>query len=230
MTSLMEQLGGIEASLDAGEYRVGTWQRFVSAAGRLPEPDRSAMSEDVSRVSRKLHRRRGFMEVPFGVGVVAELVLLVIGGALLQSDSVVLLVLGLGALALSLQPSIKVAVGLALGIRYDYVYLWYFEPRFKMRYGTYLRLPPAARVGFHLAGSVGTVLAMFLGYLAFLPVNTLMAWACFVFFLGALAMQVGAFVAEWAGVRKVAGFRLSTLTSPATAAAELRELMSSANA
>ena len=31
-----------------------------------------------------------------------------------------------------------VTAGLALGVRYNYAYLWYFEPRFTMKYGDYL--------------------------------------------------------------------------------------------
>jgi hypothetical protein len=42
----------------------------------------------------------------------------------------------------------------------------------------------------------------------------------FVLFLAA-AMQVGACVTEWVGVRMLGPFRLSNLTSPATAAMEL---------
>jgi hypothetical protein len=106
-------------------------------------------------------------------------------------------------------------------VRYDYVYLWYVKPRFKMRFGSYFQLESLACVVFHLSGGIGTHLAMWIGFITLLPRSSLLAWGCFVLFPAA-AMQVGAFVAEWVGGRMLGPFRLSNLTNPTTAAMELK--------
>jgi len=223
-----QRLNEIDADLDAGRYRKGAWQRFLSDAEALDAAGKAEISDLVSEVSRKLHGRNDFPQVAFVVGFALEVLLLAAGVILVQFDNVFVVLPGVAALVLSLQPTLKIVAGLLLGVRYDYAFLWYFEPRFKMRYGTYFVLDPVLRVIFHIAGSVGTPMAMFVGFMYFLPIDRLMAYVCLVFAAGALAMQVGAFVAEWMGVRNVAGHHLSTLTSPATAAFELKRIMSNA--
>lgn len=224
----VQRLNEIGADLDAGRYRKGAWQRFLANAEAMDAADKAEISDLVSEVSRKLHGRNEFPRVAFAVGFALELLLLATGVVLVQFDNIFVILLGVAALVLSLQPALKIVAGLSLGVRYDYAFLWYFEPRFKMRYGTYFVLDPALRVVFHIAGSVGTPVAMFIGFMCFLPIDRLMAYVCLVFALGALLMQVGAFVAEWLGVRNVAGHHLSTLTSPATAAFELKRMLSNA--
>jgi hypothetical protein len=127
------------------------------------------------------------------------------------------------ALALCLQPGIKLLVGILLGIRYSYVYLWFFEPRFKMSYGTYLATPTWARVLFQFFGSIGTPIALCLGYILLADVpwlSNLSLLGCFI----ATFMQIGAFIAYWLGIRGVGPFALSTLTTPATLAKEVGRL------
>lgn len=222
--SARDRLAEIRAAIEAGQYRKGMWQRFVADASRMDIAAREAIADDVSLTSRQVHGLNGFPVAPFAVGLGVELALLLVGIGLLVSGNLLLTLGGLAALALALQPLIKILVGLCVGIRYDYVYLWYFEPRFKMRYGTYLAAAPMARVLFHLAGSLGTPLAMLSGALAFALQNHMMAYVCLLFAVIAGLMQVGAFVAEWLGVRHIGKHRLAYLTSPATAAFELKQL------
>lgn len=216
------ELEKIDGEIDAGEYRRGRWQRFLKDAAALDRESREALAEGISRVSRKLHRRHGFPAIPFAAALLAEAILLAAGLVLVMNEAVLPRLTGAVLLALCLQPLIKVVTGLLLGVRYDHAFLWYVEPRFKMAYGTYFRLSPLARVIVHLSGSIGTPLATLIAYMAFADGPALLAWVWLLAFVGAVVLQVGAFLAEWFGVRMVGPFRLSTLTSPATAALELK--------
>jgi hypothetical protein len=219
------RLAEIGQALDEGDYIRGAWQRVIGDADTLVLADRVALAPLVTDVSRKLHRRNGYPRMPFIAALSLECIVFAIGVWLVSMHALISILMGLAALALTLQPLIKVTVGLIVGVRYDYAFLWQVEPRFKMRYGTYFCLPQIKRVAFHASGALGTPLAMFVGYMRFLPVSREMAWGCLVFALGAAAMQVGAFVAEWVGVTRIAGLRLANVTSPATAAFELKRLL-----
>lgn len=219
-----ERLAEIDAALDDGSYKTGMWQGFVRAADTLAPTEKYALRDAVSAVSRKLHARHGFVKAPFGVAFVAEIGVLALGLILLGRPELIARLAGVVALALTLQPTLKIVAGLLLGVRYDYAFLWYLEPRFKMRYGSYFVLPPAQRVWFHLAGSVGTPVALFVGAIRMMAVSKLFGYLCLALGIGALLMQVGAFAAQWMGVRKVGGFALAQLTSPATAASEWRRM------
>jgi len=125
-------------------------------------------------------------------------------------------------LALCLQPLTKISTGILLGVRYSYVYLWYFEPRFKMRFGTYHHLARWKKLILQLSGSVGTPIALLVGWrvLGDAPLLAMLSLA------GALMvalMQVGAFAAVWFGVRKLGPFLLTNLTTPALLAKEWKE-------
>lgn len=217
-----QRLADVESALDSGNYQKGMWQGFLRQAETLDVADRQSLASAVSRVSRKLHDRKLYPRAPFGVAILAECVLLAISIYLLGQPGLVAVVAGAAGLALALQPTLKVAAGLLMGVRYEYAFLWYVEPRFKMRYGTYFVLEPAQRIAFHLAGSIGTPLALLIGAIQLLPLNVLLGYLCLALVAGTLAMQVGAFIAQWIGIKRVAGFQLSTLTSPATAAFEWR--------
>ena len=221
---LRRRLDDIYMALDTGRYHVGMWQRWLRDAESLPVAEKKVLSPSVSLVSRKLHSRHRFPRVPFGVALIGEFVLLAAAMVLLSQPTSLVKLIGVAALALSLQPTIKILAGLVLGVRYDYAFLWYFEPRFKMSYGTYFLLTPGRRVWFHLAGSIGTPLALLIGFISLAGVNLLLAWGCLALSAGAAIMQVGAFAAQWMGVRKVGGFQLATLTSPATAAYEWKRM------
>lgn len=225
LETIRQRLADLDAALDEGRYRKGMWQRLLRDAARLPSGDKPAIAGMLDIVSRKLHGRNGYPRAPFSVAFIAEIVLLAAGVALLSSPSSMLILPGTAAIAVSLQPTTKVVAGLLLGVRYDYAFLWYIEPRFKMRYGTYFLLGPARRVLFHLAGSIGTPIAMYVGFACLSDISPILAYVCLAFAAVALLMQVGAFLAQWMGVDRVAGFRLATLTSPATAAFELKQLL-----
>ncbi|MEX2489901.1 MAG: hypothetical protein WD356_10295 [Pseudomonadales bacterium] len=217
-----EQLELIEHSLDEGSYRRGQWQRFLREAAMLDAAARRRLADDITRVSRKLHRRNGPVSIPFMAAFTLEVVIFMLAVMSIFQEHVLAKFLGIVLLALCLQPLIKIVTGMLLGVRYDYAYLWYIEPRFKMQFGTYFQLPPMSRVLVHLSGGIGTPLAMLTGYWVFLGEFTLVAYGWLLLFFGAAALQVGAFVAEWIGIHKVGPFRLSNLTSPATAAMELK--------
>lgn len=222
LEEIRERLADVESALDSGNYRKGMWQGLLREASILEADERRSLAEAVSRVSRKLHGRKLYPHAPFGVAIVLECVLLAISIYLLGQAGLVAVLAGAVGLALTLQPTLKVAVGLLMGVRYEYAFLWYIEPRFKMRYGTYFVLEPSQRIAFHLAGSVGTPVAMLIGAVQLMPISALLGYLCLVLAAGALAMQVGAFIAQWIGINRIAGFQLSTLTSPATAAFEWR--------
>ncbi len=212
-----EQLLEIEHDLIEGSYRPGPWQKLRLALAEAPVQERREVSDLVTRVSNLLHARKFYLKLPFIVGYLLEVALLVASSVLLLSDGVLSRLAGVVLLALCLQPLIKVTMGLVLGVRYAYVYLWYVEPRFKMAFGTYLQLTWQAQCALHLAGSLGTPLALFVGALVLGDQFWLHA-LCFAGFAGALLLQVGAFVLVLLGVRKVGPFLLTTLTTPATLA------------
>lgn len=216
------QLEMVEKALDEGTYRKGQWQQFLKQAGALDAGARERLAGNITRVNRKLHRRNGFVSIPFTAALALETIIFILAIMSVAQEHLLAKILGVILLALCLQPLIKVVTGLVLGVRYDYAYLWYIEPRFKMQFGTYFQLPPLSRVAVHLSGGIGTPLAMLIGYVVFLGESTLIAYGWLILFIGAAFLQVGAFVAEWVGIHKVGPFRLSTLTSPATAAMELK--------
>ncbi len=161
--------------------------------------------------------------MPFWLGFSGEILLLLGAWLLLPSPYFWLKTLGFIALVLAMQPLIKVVTGLLLGVRYSHAYMWYFEPRFKMAYGTYMTREPWQKIIFQFAGSIGTPLAFFMGIWIYED-NTIFRLLCLAGFLAALGMQVGAFVAAWYGVKKVGPFLLASLTTPATLAVEMRHL------
>lgn len=218
------ELAAIEQALDSHTYKKGAWLKLLRHVDPLPADDRKALAPTLNRVSDKLHQLNGFPRQPVALGLIMEVVLLVVALTLLNADALWARVIAVGALALSLQPSLKIAAGLLLGVRYSYVFLWYFEPRFKMRYGTYMALPRINKVLFQLAGSVGTPLALLIGFFVFSDSTVLAALSLLGSFVTAL-MQVAAFVAAWCGVRKVGPFLLTSLTTPATAAREVKALL-----
>ena len=220
---LRQKLHALEQAIADDVYRIGGWQNLMGKIEILPAVEKRALSDDISRVSRALHRRNGFYELPFPLGFAVELLMFFAALMLFQVNGLLAALAGSAALTLCLQPLIKICTGLLLGVRYDYAYLWYVEPRFKMRFGSYVALTPRRKILFHLSGGMGTPVALFIAYLVITPH---LSWLGLLALLGAgfaLALQVGAFVAEWFGIRKVGAFRLSLLTSPATAAMELKK-------
>jgi hypothetical protein len=221
--SAQELIAHIERTLDLGTYRVGDWQTLLRTLKEQGEEADPISTPHLTRVSDKLHRRNGFPAAAAWVGMVGEYLLL--GSSLLamNAESILLRLAGVIVLASCLQPLIKITTGLALGVRYSYVYLWYVEPRFKMQFGTYHRLSPAKKLALQLMGSIGTPTALLIGW-GMLQDEPLLSMLCLAGALIAVMMQVGAFFAVGAGVRKVGPFLLTNLTTPAMLAKEWHEV------
>ena len=128
----------------------------------------------------------------------------------------------MGIWAIAFQPLVKVATGTALGVGHDYAYLHGIEPRFKMRFGSYLAEPRWKRILLHLSGTVGTPLGVMLVAMAAgakLPVSALICWAAFWI---AVAINLVSLVAATLGVRRLGPFRADD-SSGGAAGIELRE-------
>ncbi|MBT3709679.1 MAG: hypothetical protein HOG19_09585 [Gammaproteobacteria bacterium] len=210
----MTELLKIRSDLDQKVYKPGPWHKLTKQLAMAPAAQRREVSDLVSEVSDLLHSRKHFPKAPFLAGYFAEWVLFTFSVALMQADQILVRLAAVGLLALCLQPLIKVTTGLLLGVRYAYVYLWYVEPRFKMTFGTYLAQGRTRQCALHLAGSVGTPIALLVG-IFLLDDNFWLQSLCFAGFFGALILQVGAFILVMAGVRKVGTLPLTTLTTPA---------------
>jgi hypothetical protein len=222
MLEVRQGMNLIETSLDSGTYRVGDWQKGLKALKGLGQDQILMLSPDLTRISNKLHRRNHFAEAPAWMGFVFEYLLLVMSMLTMTVENTSVRLSSIIFLALCLQPLIKISTGILLGVRYSYVYLWYVEPRFKMRFGTYHQLARWQKLILQLSGSVGTPIALLIGWsvLDDAPLLSMLSLA------GALAvalMQVSAFVAVWFGVRKLGPFLLTNLTTPALLAKEWKE-------
>jgi UDP-N-acetylmuramyl pentapeptide phosphotransferase/UDP-N-acetylglucosamine-1-phosphate transferase len=191
---------------DDGEHRGG--QGAVLAAG--------AESDD----------GRGSDHRPIGV----ELAATAAGGALLAAGlagtATLPVLVAAVVLTTTLQPLVKVSAGTALGIRYSYAYIRGIEPRFKMRYGTYLAAPRWRRIVLHLSGTVGSLLALWLVRRLALPELPGTAVVCGAAFWIVAAMNAVPFLAGLAGVHRLGPVGTTNSTSGGAAALELRGLMS----
>jgi hypothetical protein len=220
--SASELIKAIENELDAGTYRVGGWQTLLDVLKDRNQAESAALSQELTRVSDKLHRRNGFPETAAWVGFVGEYLLLAVSVGALTFDATPARLVGVIMLAMCLQPLIKITVGWGVGVRYSYVYLWYFEPRFKMQFGSYQQLSRGRKLSLQLAGSVGTPVALLVGWIV-LEGDPLLSLLCLLGAFVALALQVGAFFAVSAGVKKVGPFLLTNLTTPAMLAKEWKQ-------
>jgi hypothetical protein len=227
--ALTRKLAEIEAALDRGVYRPGPWAALLREAASQPAAERAAIADDVSRVSDKLHQRQPRRTLPFATAVAAELAATALGGVLLAAGlartAPPLALAAAVVLTTTLQPLVKVSAGTLLGIRYSYAYVRGIEPRFKMRYGTYLAAPPWARIALHLSGTVGSLLALWLVRRMALPELPGTAAVCAVAFWIVVGMNVVPFLAGLAGVRGLGPIGPVNSTSGGAAAVELRALM-----
>lgn len=217
----------IEEELDDGSYRPGPWDKFLRVARRQPKATRLALAPDVTRVSDKLHQRRHPARYSFRAGLVFEAVGTAAGVGLLELGlgraHTGLVIISAVILTITLQPSIKIAMGCLVGVRYSHFFFFGVEPRFKMRYGTYLSAEPWRRVLLHLSGTVGSPLAFW--WVALRAEETLprASAICWAFFLLFVAIQVMAFVLGIAGVRRLGPLGAVRHTSGGAAAYELRQ-------
>jgi hypothetical protein len=228
LTEFRARLSQIEASIDSGGYQPGPWARLVSDLKRQPEPERRALAADLSRVSRKLHRRRAARTVSVAAGVALEAAVVICGGVLLAAAIHSGSVLEAAAAAIlwmtAFQPLMKIAIGYALGVGYEYAYLYGAEPRFKMRFGDYVAARRAVRVVLHLGGTVGSPIGLWFAAIAVrdeLPATAraLVVGAWLLLALNAVLFGFGA-----AGLARVGSHRTRD-TSGGAAAFEIREAL-----
>jgi hypothetical protein len=226
-TDLKAELHRIEAALDSDRYRPGPWAAFLLVARRQSRPVRLALAPDVTRVSDKLHQRRHAARFPLWVGLAFEAVGTAAGVGFLEMGleraDAGLVVISSIILTVTIQPLIKIAVGYLVGVRYSHFFFFGIEPRFKMRYGTYLGAERWARVLLHFSGTVGSPLAFLwvaLRAQETLPRASAICWGLF-FLL--VAVQVLAFLLGMAGVRRLGPLGAVRHTSGGAAAHEFRD-------
>jgi hypothetical protein len=225
---IRDRIAEIERQIDEKRYHPGPWDRLLKDARALPREEREALKEEISRVSSKLHRRDGRATLSLTTGMVAECAVALLGGILvlfaIHNNSNLLAIIAAGIWTMTFQPLVKIAVGYALGVEYEYVYLYNFEPRFKMRFGDYIAGPRWARILLHLSGTIGSPLGAWLVQVC-LPADLKIAIVvCWVIFWIVVAVNVAGFIAALAGVRKLGPMKASA-SSGGAAALELREAL-----
>jgi len=214
----------METSITSGTYKPGIWQKLVKEISSQDISTRQSLRGRVTEVSDLLHERHGHAKFPFPSVYLIQLAVIALASGLSFLNTPLIGSLATFLLALTLQPAIKATAGLVLGIRYSYAYLWYFEPRFKMQYGYYLCCPAWRRITFQFIGSIGTPLAMLIGMHLLKDISYLF-WACFVGFIAFTLMQLAAFIAALADVRRIGPFTLRHLTTPAMLGFELKQVI-----
>jgi hypothetical protein len=216
----------IERAVDDGTYRPGPWQELVRDIRNSMFFERVAVADDVSRVSRKLHMRKRRRWFSMSSGLLLEIAATGLGGTVMMVGVAMrsnwLAFLGALIWMMTFQPLIKLMVGRAIGVHYDYLYLLVFEPRLKMRYGTYLSRPRLLRIIVHLAGIIGSPLAAYLTYFMLSHTLPTAAAMCLGAFWVLIAINLVNFVAAIAGSRYLGPLPLS-LSSAGSAAYEIRE-------
>ncbi|MGH7924433.1 MAG: hypothetical protein ACREQH_07580 [Candidatus Binatus sp.] len=225
---LRAEIAAIERALDAGAYHPGPWARLLTRARAASQADRRAVSADVTRVSRKLHLRRGRKTIKAQTGMIVEIAAVGLGYFLLalgvQASSTVAAIAGMALWVTAFQPLVKVVTGRVLGVGYDYAYLANGEPRFKMEYGSYLAQPRWARIALHLSGAVGSPLG---AYLAAMLVRDGLAVAygvAMIVFWLINALNLVLLLAGIIGIKRL-GISRTVDTSCGAAGAEIREAL-----
>lgn len=186
LDDLRARLLAIERALDEQHYTPGPWQKLVEGLRAGRAADCAALADDLTRVSRKLHLRGARRTTSLTAGLLLEAFAATFGGVMLAlgiaRDSNMAAIIAMLLWVVSFQPLIKLAVGTALGIRYEYVYLFGLEPRFKMAFGSYIVAPPWRRVLLQLSGLIGSALGAALVALIAddrLHTATVIAWIVF---------------------------------------------------
>lgn len=223
-----DRIVAIERDIDSGRYYPGPWEALLRDARGLPRPERAALADEISRVSRKLHTRSGRYTVPFMSALLAEIVFATAGGVLLliaaaRHSNILAIIAALIWIA-AFQPLLKIGVAYLIGVDYEYAYFYGVEPRFKMRHGDYIAAPRWGRILLHISGMAGSPLG------AWLPTICLSQdmWPaldfCWVALWIVVAINLASFFAAMAGVRRIGPVKLST-SSGGVAASEIREAL-----
>lgn len=221
-----ENLRRIEDDLDTGSYRPGPWKALVAELRKTPADTRRALVADINRVSDKLHGRGTSRTLPILAGLSVEigasaLALLGLERALDLGWPLAVLAAA-GVLTMTLQPLVKVTAGAILGVRYSYFYLWGPEPRVKMRYGTFLAAATWRRVVVHLAGTIGSPLALAFCANASSPHHPKTALFLFAAFTLLVLIQVVMLLGGIAGARRIGPSPPVALSSAGAAGLEIR--------
>jgi hypothetical protein len=178
----------------------------------LPQAERVALAPELSRVSRKLHLRRPRYTTGVLGAVLLEALAGILGGIFvataIKHGSTLLALVGMGLWVGSFEPLIKLSIGTAAGVEYEYAYLYGgVEPRFKMKFGSYLSLPPLRRVLVQFAGTVGAPLgALIAAQLYAFELPTAHVIALVVFWLLVL-INVAGMISEITRVRRLGKLR-----------------------
>lgn len=225
-SGLSARIAAIERAVDDGSYRPGPWQALVRDIRNSMFFERAAVADDVSRVSRKLHLRKRRRRVSINIGLLIEIAATSLGGMVMMlgvaTRSNWLAFLGALIWMTTFQPLIKLMVGRAVGVHYDYLYLLAFEPRLKMKYGTYLSRPRLLRIIVHLSGTIGSPLAAYVSYFMLSHTLPTAAQYCLGAFWVLVVINVINFIVAIAGMHRLGPMPLRQ-SSAGAAAAEIRE-------
>ena len=96
---MRERFTEIERAVESGTYTIGSWQRLLADLSSRPRSEQVGYEDEISRVSRQLHRRHGFAELPFTLGFLAEGGLLIMAALLLSIHHVITAFVGAACLA-----------------------------------------------------------------------------------------------------------------------------------
>jgi hypothetical protein len=223
---LRARLDAIESAVLDGSYRPGPWKALTRDIRNSMFFERAAVAEQVSRVSRELHLRKGRRVMQMSTGLRLEIIATLLGASLMvagaAAHSNALAFVGALLWMATFEPILKLMIGRLAGVEYDYMYLLAVEPRLKMRYGTYLAKPRLVRILVHLSGTVGSPLAAFLTSWMLSHALPAAAGLCYAAFWILVAINVINFVAPLIGIRRIGPLPLS-MTSAGAAAIEIRE-------
>lgn len=228
LDAVRHRLAAIEQDLNTGCYQPGQWQALIREVSSMSADMRGVLSEDLSRVSRTLHLRFGRRTISFPIAIAAELAATALGTALLgiaiAKESNAAAVAAMFIWVMTFQPLLKIFVGTVLGVRYEYAYLLGAEPRFKMRFGTYLANSRWKRIALHISGMIGSPLAAALVAMIVgdrLRIAAVVSWSAFWL---VVVVNVLMMMAALAGFRQVGPLRTAD-GSGGAAGIELRQAL-----
>jgi hypothetical protein len=226
VSDLEQLLAEIEDALDSNTYSRGRWEVFLERAAAASPDELVPLESSITRVSEKLHLRTRPSTLPFERALAFEILAALGGLAILtvaaSTGSAVGFVAAAVCLVVTLQPVLKVATGLAFQLPFAYAYLWGAEPRFKLKYGTYLAAPRWKRVSYHVSGMLGSPFAWLIVAVVARPSHPTLSGVLWWLAVAHMVFIVGQFLLAVAGVRRVPLLGLLRLGSGGAAGWELR--------